>query len=213
MRDYDENDIRTKKNVAKELLNTIKDIADPIEQSYWIKKLSNSLDVDEEILTKVLEKVNLNKDHREIGNSGGSKENVEIHKTRRQILEEQLLGLFSLYSSELGKVAKELRYEFHDEMQKLWKSLCEGKEIRSLKIEEYAMKVKFIKDENQGLIENELDPLKEWQVIVAELEKIAMLDKINALRKDIKRARDEGDETAVDLMTEELAKILQQRTD
>jgi DNA primase len=213
MRGYDENDIRTKKIVAKELLNTIKDIADPIEQSYWIKKLSNSLDVDEEILTKILEKVNLNKDQREIRGAGGEKNGVETHKTRRQILEEQLLGLFSLYSAELGRAAKELEYDFQGDKQDLWSALREGKEVQSLKVEEYAMRVKYIKDENQGLIENELDPLKEWQAIVEELKKISVLDKINSLRKDIKRARDEGDETAVDLMTEELAKILQQRTE
>jgi DNA primase len=56
---YDKNKPSGKKKIAHDLLNVIKDIADPIEQNYWLKKLSNLVEVGEEQLTQVLEKVNV----------------------------------------------------------------------------------------------------------------------------------------------------------
>lgn len=209
MEQYNEQDVRTKKIVAHNLLNVIKDIADPIEQSYWLKKLASTIDVEEEILTKVLEKVNLKKDQ---NNKPQEKEQesemVNQRKTRRQILEERLLGLFNLYPSELDQNAKELEYEFEGEKQAMWKQLCNGERSDSTKIDEYSLRVRYIQDETQGLIENELEPLKEWGAIVVELNKLVVESKINTLRKDINKAREGGDESAVDLMMEELAKVI-----
>jgi len=70
---YDVDDIQGKKVIVEELLNIIKDIASPIEQAYWLKKLSLKSQTDENLLTNELEKVKLNS--REISSATGSVKN------------------------------------------------------------------------------------------------------------------------------------------
>ena len=52
---YDAKDPVGKKKIAKELLNVIKDISSPVEQSHWLKVLAEKLGTEEKVLAGVLE--------------------------------------------------------------------------------------------------------------------------------------------------------------
>ncbi|MEA1925902.1 MAG: DNA primase [Patescibacteria group bacterium] len=209
LKQYDSNDVRTKKIVARDLLNIIKDIADPIEQSYWLKKLASSIDVDEEVLTEVLEKSSVKKERENrIIHTQQNNKTITKQKTRQEILEERLLGLFVLYPDDLKKKAKNLSYQFIGENQKLWNDFISGKAESSTKLDECAMKVKYIRDGIQGLIENEIDPLKDWEETVIELNKAVKDNRLAILKHDIKKAKEQGDEQAINILMKELAIIL-----
>lgn len=211
MAGHNPNDVRTKKIVARDMLNIIKDVADPIEQSYWLKKLSSGIEIDEEVLTKILEGSNLKKE-REQDTEPVRQKNNSTHKTKREIQEERLLGLFALYPNELNEVSQELDYDFTDKNSLFWEDLKSGKKP-SAKIEEFAMKVKYIKDETQGLIENEIDPLREWKSTVEDLEESAKEEVLSMLQRDIKKAKDQGDEQAMDMLMKEMSEILKEENE
>jgi len=99
---YSKDDPKGKKMIAYELLNVIKSIADPIEKNYWLKKLSDKLSVEDDVLTQVLEKVKL-KEKVFSGKNTNENETEERHQVRPRshILQERLIGLSSLFFIEL----------------------------------------------------------------------------------------------------------------
>ncbi|MEA2007140.1 MAG: DNA primase [Patescibacteria group bacterium] len=208
---HDPDDVKDKKNIAKELLSVIKDIADPIEQGYWIKKLSLTIGVEEEVLTGILEKVRL-KDikapkHESSDESFGQKPN----KSRLQILEERFLGLFSLYSEQLHAKAKEMECEkFGDEVAEIWKDLIDGDSSRhENKLNQFSASIKFRYDEKQGFVENDIDFLSEWETILVEIKKERKKMKMRKIGLDIKKAQQEGDAEAVEILLEEFNKQME----
>ena len=54
---YDPKKPAEKKKIAQELLNVIKDISNPVEQSHWLKLLASRIGTEEKILTDILQKV------------------------------------------------------------------------------------------------------------------------------------------------------------
>ena len=53
---YDPKKPTEKKKIAQELLNVIKDISNPVEQSHWLKVLASRIGTDEKILVDILQK-------------------------------------------------------------------------------------------------------------------------------------------------------------
>lgn len=210
LKKYDRNNVKDKKSIAQKLLNVIKDISDPIEQNYWLKKLSSAIEVDEDVLTKVLEKARMKKDTTPLSKSNiREKENNAHNKPRKIVLQQRLLGLFSLFRLELESEIENFDISIlSPENHELWLHLKAGKrsDIEKL-INEYELAVKYYYDEKEGFVENKINPYKEWQVTVEEIEKEGKREKLKKISWDIKRASQLQDEQALKVLLEEFSEL------
>lgn len=205
---FDPDNVKDKKNIAKELLNVIKDIADPIEQNYWIKKLSVTIGVEEEVLTGIIEKVKVKQQTESTDHSQSGDSETKPNKSRLRVLEERLLGLFSIYPKELSAEAKKIDPdEFGGERGKIWELLLRGDTKKyEDELSRFSVSIKYRYDEKQGFVENEIDSLSEWEIICSEIEKERKKEKMRKIGLDIKRAQQEGDDEAIELLLGEFNK-------
>lgn len=198
-----------KRAIAHELLNIIKHISEPIEQSYWIKKISEEIEVEEDTLTQVLEKVSVKDvEASKRGQETKKEQPIQTKKPRILQLQENLLGLFSLYQAELKEKYQNLENDWLDEsyLQK-FKLVSEGKAVNNKEIAEIETRIRYNYDSRQGFVENDLDPLIEWDSLCKELQKEYKRKKLNEIIWDIKKAEKEGDEEALKILMQEFSKI------
>ncbi|MFO7807281.1 MAG: DNA primase [Candidatus Moraniibacteriota bacterium] len=210
---YDRNNVKGKRLIAHEFLNIIKHISDPIEQSYWIKKLSEKIQVEEDTLTQVLEKVkinsvgrNENKSERKETLGGNTK---KTSQDRVSSLQERLLGLFSLYREELkDKIQGFDSGIFDEEYLKIWNKIIEGDlgEVKD-KVGKYEVKVKYDYDDKAGFAELEVDPVGEWEKTLNYLIQEKKRKQLNEIVWDIKKAEEEGDSQNLELLMEYFSQL------
>jgi len=219
---YNVKDIQDKKIIVRELLNIIKDIADPIEQAYWIKKLAMQSQVDESLLTDLTERAKLNSRERKkmptdgsVGNMGDdvkkSQGKKTIFKTRHSRLQCRLLGLMVVFSKELEEeiVKVDEGKLFSDEMLKVFKMVKNGENLGKyeMSVNECATKL-FYQNGANGVSETKLNPLKEWKSVVHELTELNKKKKIKEIELSLKQAEDNGDEDMISKLMAKLKKIL-----
>jgi DNA primase len=89
-----------KKRIAKDLLNVMKDIADPVEKAHWVKELSRRLDIGEKVLLEVLEKAGEKKERKF---STESQPEPVAEAGRDKILEKRIIGLALAFPKETEK--------------------------------------------------------------------------------------------------------------
>jgi DNA primase len=98
----DRAEVQDKKEAAKILLPIVALVANPIEQTHYLQKLSQWLQVDEVILRRqLLPKTERTK----------SKESMPVSVDRRELLSQQLLGLLVLEPSAMPTVKERLSVE------------------------------------------------------------------------------------------------------
>ena len=209
---YDRNESLGRKRIAHELLNVIKFISDPIEQSYWLKKLSSVVEVDEERLTQILEKVNIKESNseKEESNSNVKKTNSsQQSKLKREILQERLLGIFGLYKMELSETINGISDSFFDEKyQKLFDFLKNGESSGELNVFETSVRYSF--DEKEGFVENEVEFQKEANLLINEIRYEKNKELLRKIEWDIKKAQETGDEETEDLLLKEFQRITEE---
>ena len=206
---HNKNNPKGKKKIAHELLNIIKDISDPIEQSYWLRKLSEEININEDALTEFLEEVKLkeNKINKEDSDLSKNKQ-VKVGKSRSAQLQESLLGLVLMFPKELKLKIDKFEIDLLDrDHQDIWNKILSGK---TKKIEdltrrlEMQTKYSFNQDE---IKEKEVDPKKEWQDIYKKLQIMRKEEQLGNIIKDIKTAEEQEDEDSLNLLMEEFSKI------
>ncbi|HHX58445.1 MAG TPA: DNA primase [Candidatus Moranbacteria bacterium] len=203
---YDTNDVKQKKQIASRLLNIIKSIADPIEQNYWLRKLSIKLGVEESVLTNVLEKVKIQPEDSAYQRSESANQVQEAPKNRREVLEERLLGLAVLFSDMLKEEIIAVKESWlSNGSQKLWQEI--KKDGTSNKLEELALKVKYVYDSREGLVENKINAQKEFSLVKKELEELVAEEAVKKITLDIRRAEEAGDDEAAEILLKELKKL------
>ncbi|MDZ7611345.1 MAG: DNA primase [Candidatus Moranbacteria bacterium] len=208
---HDRNNPKGKRLIASEFLNIVKHIADPIEQSYWIKKLSDAIQVEEDTLTQVLEKVKVkNVDRREKNDSSqktASKTKNTV-KSRKAGLQERLVGLFSLYKDQLGPDMEEAENLLEESYLEIFKKIQKG-ELEGIqeKVGECEVQVKYGYDDKTGFMELEVDPEKEWEHIKKELAGEIKRKQLRDIVWDIKRAEEDGDEESLQILMDNFSKL------
>ena len=210
---YSKDDPKGKKMIAYELLNVIRSIADPIEKNYWLKKLSDNLGVEEEVLTQVLERVKLKeKDAEKNVPARAETEEVRQAKPRIYALQERLLGLFVLFPAELGEhLSKTGSDIFEEKYLEIWEGISSGnKDKFSEELNQCEVTTKYSYDQKEGFLENEIDPFKEYDILVKEIHKERLKATLIKIAKDIKRAEEEKDEEALKLLMEEFSRASKQ---
>ncbi len=219
--EYNVEDIQDRKIIIRELLKVIKDIADPIEQSYWLKKLSLRTQTDEDLLTNELEKVKL--DNREVSFQRQDVENRKIRLkkagksgmeniSRRVVLQRRLLGLLAKFPEELKEVANEISLDSFTEKEDkdIFQRLQSGENLNELenRLNGYIAQVIYQYKEDNGIDEVDVNPIKEWEIIVRELTKLERQEKLKQIELDLKRAEENSNEKEVERLMTELQKLL-----
>jgi len=206
---YDKEDPKGKKKIAHELLNIIKDISDPIEQSYWIRKLSDAIDIKEDALTEVLERVKVKEDKINRRNQDNNVvRTIKAKKPRGTQLQERILGLVVLYSKQLEKQVKKFETNLLDEEHRdIWDKILKGETKKlSEKLGQLEAQINYIYNE-EGLEENEIEPVSDWQDTCEKLKLLRKEEVLANLVKDIKTAEEKDDEGSLKFLLEEFSKI------
>jgi DNA primase len=103
-------DIADRRQVAKELLPKIVKLTDKIEQNFWLKKLSQSIDTKEEILFEALNKILSSAPVST--KSDNEAENSKIIISRAEMLSELLLALILKFSQLIEYAINHIRPDY-----------------------------------------------------------------------------------------------------
>ncbi len=216
---YNPEDIQERKIIVRELLNIIKDIADPIEKTYWIKKLSIKTQTDETLLTNLSEKVKLNnrkemvtplkKTNPSVTKSEDKKQKKSVTKKLR--LQCRLIGLMASFPRELMNAISKIKATvfFSGEMLEIFNLIKNGEKLGHYEkqVNECISKLLYQNDGGK-LIEAEINPKKEWQIIISDLEEIYKTQKIKKIELLLKQAEENNDENAIVKLMDKLKNIL-----
>jgi DNA primase len=217
---YDYNNPADKKKIAKELLNIIKDIGNPIEQSHWLKVLAERLGTEEKILNDVLRRAK--KEERRT--PSGSEEKEERREFASYSFEKRIIGLLATFPKECRRHLESINQEdlLGEQSKKIIKLIVENKEDYDLdkikaKLSDYES-AKFL-DEAVFEIEAEmdmdefgsqklLDPSEELKFYKERLEKKRLKEKILKITQNIKQAEKSGDSKAIGKLMNEFQSLV-----
>ncbi|OGI24004.1 MAG: DNA primase [Candidatus Moranbacteria bacterium RIFOXYA1_FULL_44_8] len=122
-----------KKKIAKELLNVIKDIANPVEKGHWIKTLAEKLGVGESALVEILKKA-----RSEPKPAIRGKENAILQSAgKEKAVERRIIGLLFVFPGETDKQRETINpnnFSGETERRIIEKLKKEGQEKNSEKI-------------------------------------------------------------------------------
>lgn len=217
---YDKERVEDKKAIASGLLNIIKNFGNAIEKSHWIKKLSQKIEVDENILIEALKKAEKRFKGEARTESGNPQ---KVSKPRAEMIQEKIVGMmlnipsaWEEISDDLSRASylrdnlrllpilengKEVQYKFEDLISLL------GSEEEKDFFQKLYFETRYLKGE-EGFIENDFEGAKEQlEYFFNELKKEENRGKLNVLFRDIKKAEENGDREGKNLLINEFNKL------
>ena len=200
---FDEDSAEGKKGISKILLAVIAKIPNRILQSHWLQELSRKLKVSEESVLEELRKV-LSKGGREYEESPVTEEDktLEKEKTRKEILEEEILSLLSKLPDKLESFDKNYLSLLSPKAKEVLTFLKKKKSKVPPKMKEF-LDVLALRSE----IEEELDPEQEFHICLKELEILVIKDELQEISKNIREAEGNKDEKRMKKLIEEFNEL------
>ncbi len=225
---FDKNTPEGKKEIGKIVLPAIKHLQNKIEQSYWVQKLSETLNIKEEAITEELLKIKTDKipftNSRELVNESSLAKPSE--SSRKKIIEEKVISLIlknpeyiKLISGQQGGYFSEKAQRFFKEVEGFIEKNTsdEGELKKDLKavlgtsLSESELDVEF---KNflaalalRGEIEYAEDGQEEIELCILQLKNIELKNKLNRVSEDIKKAELEKDSGKVNSLVDEFNKL------
>ena len=222
-KNHDKEKIEEKKIIAAELLNLIRNFGNSIEKAHWIKKLSEKLEVGENILLETLKKVETRVKK---GFQAEKNEERKILKDRIGIIREKIIGLvftnpkiWEEFVNDLEKSeyfvsdprflevfqkGSDFGYKFEEFI-----SSVEKKEFRDF-FQKIYFEAKYskigeeIEENDQSLVTEQVEKCFE------ELKKETGKRRMISLLQDIKKAEENNDEEGKILLINEFNKLSQE---
>ena len=195
--------VDNKREIAKELLLPIKNIANTIEQAHWLQVLATKLKVEEKVLTEALRRVRAREAGKEIFST------PEIaQKSRIKELEEYILGLVLKYPKHVDYFKKNFKENFltNSELKKVYRNLKSKKKVSS---EETQLRNYLIfKVEHCNLEEKYV--LEEIDCCIREIKTNKMKQEMSEISLDIKQAEERKDKTKLKKLTKKFSKLAQE---
>jgi len=193
---FNKNTPEGKKEIGRIVLPAIKRLPNKIEQSFWIQKLSQKLDIKEEAIIEELNKVKITP-----GYAGKNAVSVpEKDKTlspdcRKTLIEEKIVCLV-LKDPDYVKIIKDDQLDFFSEKNK--KFLQDLKSGNMPADDEFLAALAL-----KGDSEYEKDGEDEVCLCLLQLKNIELKNKLNKISGDIKKAEQENDPQKVSSLVEE----------
>jgi DNA primase len=206
--------VEDKREIAKELLYPIKNIANVVEQAHWLQLLASRLKIDEKKLVEALQKIKA----RENGETETEMPPEVRQASRIKSLEEHLLGLALKYYQYFDCVKEELNpnilgtQEIKNVFLKL-KSLKGELDLKKFqteftKEEIYLTNYLVFKAEYCDLEEKEI--LDEIKCAIREIKIYDLKQKMIQLSLDIKEAEDSKDKEKIKDLKNKFLKLAQE---
>jgi len=220
-----------KKEIGKIILPAIKRILNKIEQSHWVQKLSQKLDISEEAILEELRKVKFETAFSEEKNSVLKVElsqNKSLNSDgRKKLIEEKIVSLV-LKDPENLNLVEDSQYPFFSDKTKIF---LEGlkKFIIEQKIEKDFKTIfsSIMSDNNLGVqvgfksdlrnflaafslraeVEYEEDGQDEIKLCILQLKNINIKEKLNKVSKDIQEAEKAQDHQKINNLLEEFNQL------
>jgi len=193
-----------KKAISKILLSPIKRIPNKIEQSYWIQKLAEKLEVKEEDVEEELKKVKLTEEIYGLE----PEEIINLpQRSRKELLEERLLILILKCPQNISLVEKGVISYFSPQSQEvLIKCQAEqGKAKRGeVPVSEF-FDYLSLKAEIEEV--EEKDILPEIQLCLKEIQSLEVKNKLDQVSKEIKKAEEEKDLKKIEKLIQEFNQL------
>ncbi|MDD3487526.1 MAG: DNA primase [Candidatus Moranbacteria bacterium] len=210
---YDAKDPTGKKKIAQELLNAIKDIANPIEQHHWIKILAEKIGTEEKILFGVLEKT------KGVEKRGAEPESGTEKKKTGENIEKNILGIILAFPRECQREIARINPEgFQNSRERdiigAIKNNQENFGLSHLKalfsdyetgkfLEEAAFEAQVRFGGEAGNGREALDPVSELRGYLHRMKKDRTKKNVTRLIESIKVAEEKGDRESVKNLTKE----------
>jgi len=175
--------LEDKKKIIADLLPILKKIDNNIEQSYWIESMSQRLKIKDEDIRSELKKVKLeenNNEEKEVAIIKGK-------KTRREMLEEDLLSLALLDNAKAGEISEELIEGLSAEAKDIFLKIKKGENLGESVFLNYVLIRSELMKDNEGL-----DLKEEWCKCLSELESLIKKQERDRLSQEIKSKEHEG---------------------
>lgn len=205
-----------KKKIARELLNVVKDISDPVEKSHWVKELSKKLDVEEKILVEILSRAGKSE------KSFSQKKPVAVEKRigKEEILEKRIIGLLVAFPRETEKTKALVREDdFFGEKEKNIFGIIAGREKKTdfeeirksisdyesqKLLEEAAFEVEIEAEQRGGTA---FDPVGELKEALERIRKSRIKENIAVIVRKIREAEKSGEKETVKKLMAEFQKL------
>jgi len=218
---YDPKKPAEKKKIAQELLNVIKDISNPVEQSHWLKLLASRIGTEEKVLNDILKKSKTSETNQMISKK------TEPALNREKSLEAKILGIILAFPRECRKEISRINAgDFQNEKERAIieaikkdgenfslervKALFSDYEMEKL-LEEivFETEVRFGGELGDG--RDQLDPLGELHGYVERLKGDRRKEKIFRVMQDIRSAEASGDKAGAKVLMGEFQKLMQEK--
>jgi DNA primase len=222
-RKYDKDKIEDKKIIAAELLNIIKNFGNAIEKNHWIKKLSQKLEVGENILIDTLKKV-----EKRLKNKFGREEPKEknVAKKREEIIQEKIAGIMlndpDLWKETVEDPEKSSYFENSPNFFAIFQKGAENQykfenlisAVASKEEKDFLQKIYFETNYSGGEEKNIKDDPTELrdqlECCFNELRKELNKDRLGVLLHDIEKAEENKDAEGKILLINEFNKLSQE---
>jgi len=218
---FDKKTAEGKKMIADEMLDMIGHLTSDIEVGHWLKKLGESLEIKENILTENLKKVKMQK---RVSSDSQAPEELEAFypKAKSEVLERDLLGLMLVYSSVWKEMTQKIKegyifgtaivlavekgIEADFDFDQFLKLLGDQNHIREM--EKIFFEKKYRLGLNNVLEEIEIkEPLLEMKNCLKEIEKEKTKEELNKISKDLKKAEENKDFEAIKFLRSQFKEI------
>jgi len=199
--------VENKREIAKELLYPIKNIANTVERAHWLQLLASKLKVDEKSLVEALRKIK----SREEGADFEEPMPEIYRKSRIKDLEEYFLGLLLKHSQHLESIKKELNAIkiTADELKKIFDKIKTQKEFSTE--ENRLVDYLTFKTEHCDLEEEKV--LDEIKCCIKELRIHNLREALKEISLDIKEAEEGKNREKVKELTQKFLKMTQELND
>jgi len=177
-----------KRDISNILLPVIKRIPNRIEQSFWVQELAKRLNVKEKDIEEELKKTKESKDS-DVEISVMESQNPVLQKTRKELLEERLMGLIVRKPEHFNLIDREVVSCFSPKVQAIIKNFEDRKNL-SLEANNFLAYLSLKADIEE--IEQE-DIVSEIKFCLKEIKSLRVKDKLEEISLELKRAEEEKD--------------------
>lgn len=192
------------KAISKMLLPPIKRIPNKIEQSYWIQKLAEKLEVKEEDAEEELKKVKLDEEIYGLE----PEEIISLpQRSRKELLEERLIILILKCPQNINLIKKGVISYFSPQAQEVLIKLGKNQTPDSEFFNYLSLKAE-IEDYNPPATRpTESEMTEEIKFCLKEIQSLEIKNKLDQVSKDIKKAEEEKDLKKIEKLTQEFNQL------
>lgn len=226
---FDAENPEGKKEIGKILLPAIKRLPNKIEQSYWIQKLSQMLEIREEAIVEELVKLKVAQSFQEHSQRNAKPIPTATENSiegRKKIIEEKIIALILKDPEHVKVISEEYYHLFSEKVQQFLKEVKRFLQTNTISKTELEKDFKALLSSQisnleldaelknflaaltlRADIDYEEDGQEEVELCLLQLKTIELKDKLNKISADIKKAEAEKDEKKVQDLMEEFSRL------